>query len=878
MALLSTLTSGLAAETGFVSPRQIPGMISGAITESFQQVRENIKPDAMVKNLIRETGLSDIIPTFSFGLDRLFDQSTAEAAEEKKRAAEEKKRAAEEKKAAAAAANSSNSVLEGIKNVLDDTYEIIASRDVETAEQIAERRRLTGEATPAGPPAPGPVPVGDSSLGGIFGFFGKIAKVIGGAGGLAAAGLGLTRLGSLFSFLGKLALKAGPIGAILSMAISLDGTDWTNLVEGVKESFEKIKNGEYLEGVKQLIMTPINFAVTAYKKTVDSLSEWIESFGIDEGMSDLLANLALGGTLIIGFRKSILTVVRSIRTIARIASRLFVPLTVVITLFETIKGTIDGWKEDGFVGALKGAITEFGATLIAVPLDFIKGIVAWALEKLGFDKTAEALNDFSFEDIWRNTVSAFFEGVKSMVEWVKLKFSDTTEAIGNLWTSLVGAGKNLVDFLWTPIESAINWVKVKFTDITEVIESLWASLVGAGKDLVSLLWSPIESAINWVKTLFTDPVEAFKQYFSTLIGVYSSIGELLFAPVESAINWVKVKFSDTTEAIGNLWTNLVGAGKGLVSLLWSPIESAINWVKVKFSDTTEAIGNLWTNLVGAGKGLVSLLWSPIESAINWVKTLFTDPVKAFKQYFSAMIGVYSSIGALLFVPIGSAMTWIKDTFSDIKIEVPEWMKDIGGYLKDKLVKPIADFFEMITNFDFASLVPDWVKDLFGGPTTEVEPLDMLGGGATDTGAAMATRDVATMSDEELVKQIENNKRILEIQLSKPVQNEVFIGNLNRQIDQLTSLQANKESLQAVQVTSSKSLADYNEAMENMKRDMEERERRREQAASVQPPIVVNNNNVQQGGNGGTAPVGPLHTRPTESRLDDMLLGGSLGIP
>jgi phage-related protein len=798
MALLSTLTSGLAAETGFVSPRQIPGMISGAITESFQQVRENIKPDAMVKNLIRETGLSDIIPTFSFGFDKLFNQGSAEAAEEKKRAAEEKKRAAEEKKAAAAAANSSNSVLEGIKNVLDDTYEIIASRDVETAEQIAERRRLTGEATPAGPPAPGPVPVGDSSLGGIFGFFGKIAKVIGGAGGLAAAGLGLTRLGSLFSFLGKLALKAGPIGAILSMAISLDGTDWTNLVEGVKESFEKIKNGEYLEGVKQLIMTPINFAVTAYKKTVDSLSEWIESFGIDEGMSDLLANLALGGTLIIAFRKSILAVVRSIRTIARIASRLFVPLTVVITLFETIKGTIDGWKEDGFVGALKGAITEFGATLIAVPLDFIKDIVAWALDKLGFDETAEALNEFSFEDIWRNTVSAFFEGVKSMVEWVKLKFSDTTEAIGSLWTGLVGAGK----------------------------------------DLVSLLWSPIESAINWVKTLFTDPVEAFKQYFSTLIGVYSSIGELLFAPVESAINWVKVKFSDTKEAIGSLWTNLVGEGKGLVSLLWSPI----------------------------------------ESAINWVKTLFTDPVEAFKQYFSAMIGVYSSIGALLFVPIGSAMTWIKDTFSDIKIEVPEWMKDIGGYLKDKLVKPIADFFEMITNFDFASLVPDWVKDLFGGPTTEVEPLDMLGGGATDTGAAMATRDVATMSDEELVKQIENNKRILEIQLSKPVQNEVFIGNLNRQIDQLTSLQANKESLQAVQVTSSKSLADYNEAMENMKRDMEERERRREQAASVQPPIVVNNNNVQQGGNGGTAPVGPLHTRPTESRLDDMLLGGSLGIP
>jgi pyruvate/2-oxoglutarate dehydrogenase complex dihydrolipoamide acyltransferase (E2) component len=101
--LPSVLTSGLAAETGFISPRQIPAMISGAVAENFRQFGENIKPDAMIKNLIRETGLSDIIPTFSFGLDRLFDQSTAEAAEEKKRAAEEKKRAAEEKKAAAAA-------------------------------------------------------------------------------------------------------------------------------------------------------------------------------------------------------------------------------------------------------------------------------------------------------------------------------------------------------------------------------------------------------------------------------------------------------------------------------------------------------------------------------------------------------------------------------------------------------------------------------------------------------------------------------------------------------------------------------------------------------------------------------------------------------
>jgi hypothetical protein len=295
----------------------------------------------------------------------------------------------------------------------------------------------------------------------------------------------------------------------------------------------------------------------------------------------------------------------------------------------------------------------------------------------------------------------------------------------------------------------------------------------------------------------------------------------------------------------------------------------VEWVKLKFTDVTEAIESLWSSLVGAGKDLVSLLWSPIESAINWVKTLFTDPVEAFKQYFSTLLGVYTSIGELLFVPIDSAVTWIKNTFSDIKIEVPEWMKDIGGYLKNKLVKPIADFFEMITNFDFATLVPDWVKDIFGGPTTEVEPLDMIGGGAVDTGAAMATRDLATMSDDELSKRIEDIKRILDAQLSKPVQNQAFIGNLNRQIDQLTSLQANKAE---VQVTGSKSFTDYIAA------DREAKEFMREQARREQTKTTLQNNNIQLsvGGNSGASPVGAITTRPANSALNNLLFYGAPG--
>jgi len=108
----------------------------------------------------------------------------------------------------------------------------------------------------------------------------------------------------------------------------------------------------------------------------------------------------------------------AITSIANIARRIFLPLTIIMTAFETITEAIDGFKEDGVMGALKGAINGFVTSLITGPLDFLKDMVAWIADKLGFDKTASFLREFSFTDLWRKLTDVIFNFLDKLIDTV----------------------------------------------------------------------------------------------------------------------------------------------------------------------------------------------------------------------------------------------------------------------------------------------------------------------------------------------------------------------------------------------------------------------------------------------------------------------------
>jgi len=107
--------------------------------------------------------------------------------------------------------------------------------------------------------------------------------------------------------------------------------------------------------------------------------------------------------LISGFKNSIKTMLGPFRVIGKMFGAIFAPLRIIFTIFETVKGAIQGFNrygEDGsifskLVGGVLGGIGGAFKAIVGYPLDLLRSIAAWILGKFGFDNAAAYLKGFS---------------------------------------------------------------------------------------------------------------------------------------------------------------------------------------------------------------------------------------------------------------------------------------------------------------------------------------------------------------------------------------------------------------------------------------------------------------------------------------------------
>lgn len=139
--------------------------------------------------------------------------------------------------------------------------------------------------------------------------------------------------------------------------------------------------------------------------------------------------------------------------LGKLLGKLFLPVTIIMGIFDGIKGAITGAAEqegtaDKFIGGIFGAIRDILIGLVGMPLDLLKDLVAWIAGKLGMDSASEALSNFSFSGLIGNiinTIRDFFMGIVDFVvglftfdgEKIKGGFSKITDAIGNVLKPLL---------------------------------------------------------------------------------------------------------------------------------------------------------------------------------------------------------------------------------------------------------------------------------------------------------------------------------------------------------------------------------------------------------------------------------------------------------
>ena len=130
--------------------------------------------------------------------------------------------------------------------------------------------------------------------------------------------------------------------------------------------------------------------------------------------------------------------------VAGILGKVFVPFGIIMTAWETIQGAIDGFASGGILGGLQGAIEGFFTSIITVPLDLITDAVGWLLGKMGFDKEAKALKDFSFTEIFTSLTDSVFGVIRDIIDWFKEGMS-LPKDIGKNIMGGVGAVGDMID-------------------------------------------------------------------------------------------------------------------------------------------------------------------------------------------------------------------------------------------------------------------------------------------------------------------------------------------------------------------------------------------------------------------------------------------------
>jgi len=110
-----------------------------------------------------------------------------------------------------------------------------------------------------------------------------------------------------------------------------------------------------------------------------------------------------------------------------ILKKIFLPFGLIFTAYDVVKGAIEGFEEEGWVGGITGAISGLLASIVGAPLNLIKSITSWVLEKFGFEDAAAFLD----EEV------DFEKAIKDAGMAVANFFNNIPERIGELIQALI---------------------------------------------------------------------------------------------------------------------------------------------------------------------------------------------------------------------------------------------------------------------------------------------------------------------------------------------------------------------------------------------------------------------------------------------------------
>jgi hypothetical protein len=159
-----------------------------------------------------------------------------------------------------------------------------------------------------------------------------------------------------------------------------------------------------------------------------------------------------------------------------ILGKLALPLQVIMSVFDTVSGALDGWNKtegtffDKLTAAIKGGLTGLVNGLIGGLLDLLKDGLSFILDFFGMKDAAAWLDSFSFSDIFAKGIGSLVDGLIGMFKDLISGPVKMFEAAKGLWegkidwtTFLKQALAGLITALLAPVNMVSKWAGFDLT-------------------------------------------------------------------------------------------------------------------------------------------------------------------------------------------------------------------------------------------------------------------------------------------------------------------------------------------------------------------------------------------------------------------------------
>jgi hypothetical protein len=356
----------------------------------------------------------------------------------------------------------------------------IVGNDLKRAEQ--ERERMDVLEDIASSSASVQVTNKSSESGEFGGIFSKGLKAVAGlsAGAIAAP------LITLKSFFSELKIQTQKLDKLLRGGLG-------KIFSPITRFFNAIANSKVIQGISKVFNNTVKPFFTQLGKFFGLLDKAGKTAGIFGKIMTVAGN------------------------IGKILGKIFYPITVLIGLFNFVKGFIDGYSEGGLLeGIKKGAEKAFDA-IIGSFAKLLADAASFVFDILGFDNFSQTLTD-QVDSVF----GGLFDSFGGILDIIKGIFTFDLETIKSGITATLGG---LVDIITSPIDLAWAFIQDLFSFVGIELPSF--DLGKLIKDVASSIGSFVKGVFDNVTKFFTSPFKTIKNTVETL---FSGTVDLLMAP------------------------------------------------------------------------------------------------------------------------------------------------------------------------------------------------------------------------------------------------------------------------------------------------------------------------------------------------------------